>query len=117
MPNLSNRGFLGLTARNSDRYVKDIDVLAVKVSNLDPNFYKHADDEVTEREDENEAGKDQFYTDEMEGSDLLEDHEMEQEDLEEFINNFPGVIREEDSTTEVLYKMNEHLQHILAPLS
>jgi len=29
----------------------------------------------------------------------------------------PGTIREEDSTVEVLYKMNEHFNHILSPIS
>lgn len=58
-----------------------------------------------------------MYTDEMEADDLLQQHELEQEDLEEFIANFPGVIREEDTTAEVLYKMNEHLAHIIGPLS
>ena len=53
MPNLSNRGFLGISARNSDRYVKSLEVSAVKVLNMDPNFYKHADD-VTDDQIEQE---------------------------------------------------------------
>jgi len=53
MPNLSNRGFLGISARNSDRFVKGLEVSAVKVLNMDPNFYKHADD-VTDDQIEQE---------------------------------------------------------------
>lgn len=44
LPNLSNRGYLGVTARNSDRYVKGFAIDTIKVINLDPNFYKHEEE-------------------------------------------------------------------------
>ena len=37
----SPHSYLGITARNNDRYVKDLEVIAIKVTNLDPNFYRH----------------------------------------------------------------------------
>ena len=45
MPGLNNRGYFGITARNNDnKHVKDIEVGLIKISNLDPNFYKYEDD-------------------------------------------------------------------------
>lgn len=41
MPNLSHQGYIGVTSRNSDRYVKDLEVNTIKVNNLDPRFYTH----------------------------------------------------------------------------
>ena len=45
MPDLNNRGYFGITARNHNNNnklkIKDIEVGLIKVSNLDPNFYKH----------------------------------------------------------------------------
>jgi len=48
LPQLSNRGFLGITARNSDRHQKSVDVNIVKVMNMDPNFYIERDPEEQE---------------------------------------------------------------------
>ena len=39
MGNMSYRGYLGITARNSDRNIKGIDVSISKVMNMDPAFY------------------------------------------------------------------------------
>ena len=49
--------------------------------------------------------------------DIFESYELEQEALDEFISEYAGNIRETDTIEEVLYKMNEHLNHILAPLT
>ena len=48
MPQLSNRGYLGVTARNSDSFVKSLAVKAVKVMNMDPNFYRHEEDIIAD---------------------------------------------------------------------
>ena len=75
LPNLSNRGFLGITARNSDRYVKDIEVHAVKVANLDPNFYRHIEENAQAEDDSVVADRTQtgaVYTDEMKGVDVID---------------------------------------------
>ena len=37
--------------------------------------------------------------------------------IDEFIKNHPGVIDDDDDMAEVLYKMNEHLYHIMLPLT
>ena len=37
--------------------------------------------------------------------------------LDEFMETHPGVIRDDDTDAEVLYKMNEHLAHVLIPLA
>ena len=59
-----------------------------------------------------------MYTDEMEAEhDFIEEFEMEQEELEDFLDNNPGNIDEDDNIAEVLYKMNEHMMHIIEPLS
>ena len=52
----------------------------------------------------------------MENFDLIEDYELEQEELDNFILDYVGNIREEDTYEEVLYKMNEQMNHILVPL-
>ena len=39
LPNLSNKGFVGLTARNTKKYINDFSLNSVKVLNLDPRFY------------------------------------------------------------------------------
>ena len=49
--------------------------------------------------------------------DIFESYELEQEALDDFINEYAGNIRETDTIEEVLYKMNEHLNHVLAPLT
>mmetsp|Transcript_18721 Transcript_18721/g.25308 ORF Transcript_18721/g.25308 Transcript_18721/m.25308 type:complete len:84 (+) Transcript_18721:641-892(+) len=43
MRNFNNRGFLGVTSRNSDRFQKSLEVNQVKVNNMDPNFYREQD--------------------------------------------------------------------------
>lgn len=43
LKNLNNRGYLGISARNSDRYPKDVQVDTITINNHDPNFYKHED--------------------------------------------------------------------------
>ena len=45
--------------------------------------------------------------------DFIEEFEEEQEELEDFIANNPGNIDEDDTLAEVLYKMNEHMNHII----
>ena len=56
----------------------------------------------------------QIYTDEMENQhDLIEEYEIEQEDLEEFIETNLGNIDDDDTLAEVLYKMNEHMHAII----
>ena len=124
LPQLSNRGYLGVTARNSDRHQKTVEIGQVKIMNMDPNFYTEAVDEEEQRTiiDNTERAKvtddaEQLYTDDLEAFDALEDWEQEQEDLEYHLTEFPGTIQEEDTTEEVLYKMNEHLNHILFPLT
>ena len=109
--NLNMRGFLGVTSRNSDRYTKTVDVGIVRIMNMDPYFYVESDD--ADEQEEEDQGQ---YTDTMEGHDIFEDYEDEQEQFEYFVNEFPGTIREEDTLVEVLYKMNEHFSHILAPV-
>ena len=49
--------------------------------------------------------------------DLIAEFEEEQEDLEWFLENGVGIIDEDDTLAETLYKMNEHMQHIIAPLT
>ena len=39
MPNLSNKGFIGLTARNTKKFTNDFSLNSAKVLNLDPRFY------------------------------------------------------------------------------
>ena len=39
MPNLSNKGFIGLTARNTKKFINDFSLNSAKVLNLDPRFY------------------------------------------------------------------------------
>jgi hypothetical protein len=56
MPNLANQGFVGVTARNSDRFVKDLELNSIKVINLDPRFYTH-EEEDARQEDLLLAGK------------------------------------------------------------
>ena len=52
----------------------------------------------------------------MENFDLIEDYELEQEELDNFIIDYAGNIRDEDTFEEVLYKMNEQMNHIIVPL-
>ena len=49
--------------------------------------------------------------------DFIEEYEMEQEELEDYLMNNPGNIDDDDSLAEVLYKMNEDMNHILEPLT
>ena len=42
---ISHGGYLGITSRNHDTFVKDIELTGAKILNLDPNFYKHEDEE------------------------------------------------------------------------
>ena len=82
LPQLSNRGYLGITSRNSDRHSKDLDVAQIKVMNMNPNFYKETEtppessafkkfgEKITSKmtsEDDSDDEDDQMYTDEMEG--------------------------------------------------
>ena len=53
----------------------------------------------------------------MEGHDIFDHYDQEQEELVEFINTYPGVIRDGDSKAETLYKMNEHLHNVLEPIT
>lgn len=139
MGNLSYRGYLGITARNQDRNIKGVEVSIAKVMNMDPNYYSAqfeadakkaegvtsgsaektpAPDPVAEEVNPDKRTKDHMYTDEMENEhDLIEEFEMEQEDLEEYLENNPGNIDEDDTIAEVLYKMNEHMMHIIEPLT
>lgn len=130
LPNLSNKGFVGLTARNTKKYINDFSLNSVKVLNLDPRFYTERLDpfkdsknegegtaEGQETPQEQEAEGEHFYTDEMEGHDLLHEHEEEQEELEWFIEDYQGNIRDGEPMSETLYKMNEHMNHILLPLN
>ena len=62
--------------------------------------------------------KEHRYTDEMETEhDLIGEYEEEQEELEDFLENNPGNIDDDDTLAEVLYKMNEHMMHIIEPLT
>jgi len=81
MPNLNNQGYMGLTARNSDRYVKDLELNSIKIMNLDPRFYRH-EGETTRDEELVATGQEErtegaVYTDEMYGTDLIEMAELE----------------------------------------
>lgn len=73
LPQLSNRGYLGITSRNSDRHSKDLDVAQIKVMNMNPNFYKETETPPESSafkkfgEDDSDDEEDQMYTDEMEG--------------------------------------------------
>jgi len=58
-----------------------------------------------------------MYTDEMEATDLFDIHEGEEEELDDFLATNPGNIFEEDTNAEMLYKMNEHLSHIIIPIT
>lgn len=53
----------------------------------------------------------------MESRDLIEDYELLQEDLDEYIDEYWGNVRQEDSLELALYKMNEQLNHIIMPLA
>jgi len=58
------------------------------------------------------------YTDDIGGTtNIFDDYEHEQDELERFISEYPGVIRDGDNKAEVLYKMNEHLQNIIYPVT
>ena len=50
MPLMNNRGFIGVSSRNSERYVKDFEVDTIKVANLNPNFYRHETEEAVNAE-------------------------------------------------------------------
>ena len=39
MPNLSSQGNLGISARNSDRNVKGVEVSLARIMNMDPRYY------------------------------------------------------------------------------
>ena len=131
MPLMNNRGFIGVSSRNSERYVKDFEIDTIKVANLNPNFYRHETDEAAanaeaaaqrgaSQEPEVEFAsiepEEVRYTDDFENFDIIEDYEIEQEDLDDYLENHLGNIGENDSDAEALYKMNEHLNHILVPL-
>lgn len=116
MPNLSHQGYIGVTSRNSDRYVKDLEINTVKVNNLDPRFYTH-EHELTEEELsalQQDRSQGQVYTDELEeGVDLIEEAAELEEQLYDFIDNNLGNLREDDSIEEILYKMNEQLNKVV----
>ena len=60
MPNLSARGYLGVTARNSDRYVKNLELNTVKVINHNPAFYAYEEEvpleDLTPGQEERQQG-------------------------------------------------------------
>ena len=93
--------------------------------NLDPNFYTHLNEKSRKEDMEtgdaenfvSEERVDQMYTDEMEATDLFDLHEGEEEELDDFLATNPGNIFEEDTNAEMLYKMNEHLSHIIIPIT
>ena len=121
MPNLANQGYVGVTARNSDRYVKDLELNQIKVMNLDPRFYTHEEEYARQQEllqtGQDERNQEQIYTDELTGRDVLEEYEDRQEELDQFIAENLGNIFSEDTLAEVLYKMNEHMNIILGHVS
>ena len=48
--------------------------------------------------------------------DIFSSHEAEERALDDYMKNNPGNIDDDDDMAEVLYKMNEHLLHILMPV-
>ena len=126
---ISHGGYLGLSARNDATYVKNLELTGAKVLNLDPNFYKHLDEGVDPQAEQAKADvwpetgqpnmqtQQHFYTDEMEEyQDIFSSHEAEERALDDYMKNNPGNIDDDDDMAEVLYKMNEHLLHILMPV-
>ncbi len=93
--------------------------------NMDPNFYRHAEDieiepsEIYEVEEHVQYSyqQEQLYTDEFGNIDLFDEKSQDDQALQDFIDYYPGVIREEDTLNEVLYKMNEQLDHLLRPIA
>lgn len=118
---------MGISARNSDRNIKGVEVSVGRVMNMDPKYYLDDLAGLSQQQD-GQGGQaaaedtartgEHIYTDEMLSEfDLIEEFELEQEELEDFLNNNPGNIDEDDTLEEVLYKMNEHMMHVLEPLT
>ena len=78
---LSNRGYLGVTARNGQSYTKDVELLQVKVSNLDPNFYHEMVQEPDQGEMQTDFGGQEHVDIGQAGGDyLFEEYEPEYTD-------------------------------------
>ena len=125
MSNLSNRGYLGISARNIDRNSKGIELSLAKVMNMHPNYYQNEepaanfatdfDKIANDKETERDSG--QIYTDEMKSEhDWIEEHEMEVEELENFVEYNLSNIDEDDTIAETIYKMNEQMNSVITPL-
>ena len=77
-----------------------------------------APDPVVEEANPEKRSGEHIYTDQMAAEhDFIEEFEIEQEELEEYLESNPGNIDDDDTIAEVLYKMNEHMLHIIEPLS
>ena len=121
MKDISSKGFLGITARNTKRFFTDIDLDGIKIVNHDSNAqaYKNQNQRGPASERAQAAPSKMQYTDAIEddASDIFDEFAQEEAMLEEYYTQHPGVIRKDDEDAEALIKMNEHLKHVNADMT
>ena len=62
---LHNKGYLGVSARNSAESVKSLDLNVVKILNKDPNAYRDDSRDLQNQASTQAEEPDQLYTDEL----------------------------------------------------
>ena len=72
---LQNKGYFGVSARNTKESVKSVDLNVVKILNKDPNAYRDDSKDLETQDDiKQEVEEKQIYTDDLgsEAVDILE---------------------------------------------
>ena len=113
---LHNKGYFGLSARNSADNIRTIDLNVVKVLNQDPNAYRDdsKDLENQELKATGEPLEQQVYTDDLEGDavDVVEKYENEIRRQTEYMKKNIGNIGGSDNYNQKLYKMIGQIKHV-----
>ena len=112
---LQNKGYFGVSSRNTKESVKSVDLNVVKILNKDPNAYRDdSKDLETQGDIKQQEEEKQIYTDDLgsEAVDILEQYQSEQTREAEFIKKNIGNIGPNDSYNAKLYKMIGQIKHV-----
>ena len=116
---LHNKGYLGVSARNSAESVKSLDLNVVKILNKDPNAYRDDSRDLQNQASTQAEEPDQLYTDELqdEAVDILEKYQSEQAREADFVKQNMGNIGPTDGYNAKLYKMIGQIKHVNSRLA
>jgi hypothetical protein len=119
---ISSKAHLGISARNSETHVTDLEVEAIKIINNDMNAPAYKPDPAQNVQAEGgrqKAPSKMQYTDQMdqEATDIFDAYAQQEAMLNNYINEYAGNVRKNDDMATVLFKMNEHIKHVNSALN